>query len=238
LGRRRGKPGGQRTGAEAFAATFAVSRETLSRLGRYAELLATWQRAVNLVAAASLEDVWQRHFADSAQLVALAPDAQRWLDLGSGAGFPGLVVAIVLADLAPAAAGSPRRVTLIESDRRKAAFLREVARHTGLGDGRGRAGVAVDILAERIETVATQATLAAPDVVMARALAPLDRLLGLAAPFFASATVGLFPKGRTAAEEIAAARKLWTFEWDLVPSRTEAGGRIAVIRRLERQPKE
>jgi 16S rRNA (guanine527-N7)-methyltransferase len=207
-------------------------------LGRYAELLHTWQPAVNLVAPASLEDVWQRHFADSAQLVALAPEGARWLDLGSGAGFPGLVVAIVLPDLAAPAVGAPRRVTLIESDTRKAAFLREVARQTGLAGGSGHAGVAVDILAQRIETVATQATLETPDVVTARALAPLDRLLGLAAPFFAPATVGLFPKGRGAAAEITAARKLWSFEWDLVASRTEAGGRIVVIRRLARQPKE
>jgi 16S rRNA (guanine527-N7)-methyltransferase len=112
----------------------------------------------------------------------------------------------------------------MESDARKCAFLREVARQTG---------IAVEILSIRIETLATRANLPAPEVVSARALAPLDRLMGLASPLFASNTVGLFLKGREADREVTAARKAWNFELDLVPSLTQPDGRIAVVRRLE-----
>jgi len=204
---------------EDFARTFAVSRETLERLEAFAALLRQWQKTINLVAPSTLPDIWHRHFADSAQLLALAPpDAERWLDLGSGAGFPGLVLAILLAERGPG-----RRVTLIESDTRKAAFLAEVARRTG---------VAVDILGTRIEKAATQDKLGPVDVVTARALAPLPRLLDLSAPFFSGPTIGLFLKGREAEAEVEAARKLWNFEPELHPSLTDASGRIIVIRAL------
>ena len=201
-----------------FARTFSVSRETVERLETYAALLRLWQKTINLVAPSTLDDIWHRHFADSAQLLALAPPAaERWLDLGSGAGFPGLVLAILLADR-----GSSR-VTLIESDTRKAAFLAEVARKTG---------VAVDIRGSRIEKSATQAKLGPVDVVTARALAPLPRLLDISAPFFSGPTMGLFLKGREAEAEVEAARKLWDFEPELTPSLTDASGRIVVIRAL------
>jgi 16S rRNA (guanine527-N7)-methyltransferase len=160
-----------------FAAAFDVSRETIERLETYAALLRQWQKAVNLVAPSTLDAVWHRHFADSAQIVRLAPaGARSWVDLGSGAGFPGLVVTILLADArvyvpsplvgegqgggarrtatsrrpptpipSPPGGGEPARaaprITLIESDSRKCAFLREVARKTG---------IAVDILSTRI----------------------------------------------------------------------------------------
>ena len=224
-----------------FAAAFGVSRETIARLEIYEALLQQWQKAVNLVAARTLEAVWQRHFADSAQLVGLIPEAQSWLDLGSGAGFPGLVVAILLADGArataptlPCPAGSapvPRsgRVTLIESDSRKAAFLGAVARQTG---------IAVDILSTRIETGATQSRVIAPDVVTARALAPLDKLLNLAAPFLSPRTIGLFLKGREAAKEVEVARQTWTFTSELIPSSTEAGAHIVRVSTLEPNWKE
>ena len=228
-----------------FAAAFPVSRETLARLAIYEGLLRRWQSAVNLVAPSTLDAVWQRHFADSAQLVALAPSACTWVDLGSGAGFPGLVVAILLAgerrrhrDPIPCeprpgaqrnAATSPR-VTLIESNARKCAFLREVVRTTQIA-----ASLSVDILSTRIETATTQASLQPPDVVSARAVAPLDKLFGLAAPLFASSTVGLFLKGRDAAAELQAAEKLWDFQSELVPSRTERDARIVVVRKLKRK---
>jgi 16S rRNA (guanine527-N7)-methyltransferase len=203
--------------ADAFAAHFPVSRETLARLETYAALLRQWQKAINLVGPSTTESIWGRHFADSAQLVGLAPpDARTWLDLGSGAGFPGLVVAIFLAE---SGAG---KVTLIESDQRKAAFLAEVARKTG---------VAVDILCRRIEKVPTQAKLGF-DVITARALAPLPRLLDLAAPYFSEHTVGLFLKGHEAPAEIEAAQKRWEFTSALHPSLTDADGRIVVIRAL------
>jgi 16S rRNA (guanine527-N7)-methyltransferase len=211
-------------GPAAFAAAFNVSRETIERLAAYERLLRQWQKAVNLVAPGTLDDIWHRHFADSAQLLPLAPPARTWVDLGSGAGFPGLVIAILLAGRGEGKA----RVTLIESNARKCAFLREIVRETGIG-----ACVFVDILSIRIETAATQASLRGPDVVSARALAPLGKLIGLAAPLFASSTVGLFLKGRDAAAELEAAEKAWKFKVELVRSRTERDGRIVVVRGLE-----
>jgi len=210
--------------AEEFAERFAVSRETLARLQTYEALLKHWQKTINLVAPSTLDDVWGRHFADSAQLLALAPPAARtWLDLGSGAGFPGLVVAILLAERGQGHA------TLIESDTRKAAFLREVARKTS---------VAVDIWPERIEKGATQAKLATFDVITARALAPLPRLLDLAAPYFSAHTLGLFLKGREAPTEVEAAQKRWNFTVALPPSLTDSDGRIVVIRALQAKTEE
>ena len=205
--------------AAGFASRFPVSRETIDKLLAYEGLLRQWQKTINLVAPSTLDTIWSRHFADSAQLLALAPaDAKRWLDLGSGAGFPGLVLAIMLAERGGA------KVTLIESDTRKAAFLGEVARRTG---------APVDIRPDRIEKVATQSKLGAVDVITARALAPLPRLLELAAPAFAAQTIGLFLKGREAESEVDAARERWAFDGALQPSVTDASGRIVVIRALE-----
>jgi 16S rRNA (guanine527-N7)-methyltransferase len=213
-------------GPDDFARAFSVSRETLANFGLYAELLKRWQNAVNLVAPSTLGEVWHRHFADSAQLLAHAPrDARRWLDLGSGGGFPGLVLAILLAER------GGTHVTLVESDARKAAFLREVARQTG---------APVDILSIRIEALPTHASLKPVDVVTARALAPLPRLLELAAPVFGANTVGLFLKGREAAAEVAAAQAAGSsaFAISLAPSVTDWEGRIAVVRRVGATTKE
>jgi 16S rRNA (guanine527-N7)-methyltransferase len=206
-------------GPEDFARAFNVSRETIDKLSTYEALLRQWQKTINLVAPSTLDAVWSRHFADSAQLLALAPpDAKRWLDLGSGAGFPGLVLAIMLAPREDA------QVTLVESDTRKAAFLAEVGRRTG---------APVDIRPERIEKAATQSKLGAVDVITARALAPLPRLLELAAPAFSAQTTGLFLKGREAQSEVDAARARWAFEAELQRSVSDAGGRIVVVRALE-----
>jgi 16S rRNA (guanine527-N7)-methyltransferase len=226
-------------GSADFGAAFPVSRETLARLATYEDLLRRWQRAINLVAPSTLDAIWHRHFADSAQLAPLAPTARTWVDLGSGAGFPGLVVAILLAgEPSLRAAGRPSapptkevglaRITLIESNARKCAFLREVVRATHLAGS-----VSVDILSTRIETATTQASLQPPDVVSARAVAPLDKLFALAAPLFASSTIGLFLKGRDVAAELQAAEKLWNFQSELVPSRTARDARIVVVRKLE-----
>jgi 16S rRNA (guanine527-N7)-methyltransferase len=221
-----------------FAAVFDVSRETLDRLAIYEALLRQWQKAVNLVAPSTLDAVWHRHFADSAQIVRQASHARSWTDLGSGAGFPGLVVAILLADPQLQSSPSPLRggepapafhVTLIESDSRKCAFLREAARKTG---------ITVDILSTRIEQAATHTNLESPEVVSARALAPLDRLLGLAAPLFTPSTVGVFLKGRDAAAEVETAAKAWTFAVEMVPSITEASGRVVVVRNLQPKSKD
>jgi 16S rRNA (guanine527-N7)-methyltransferase len=204
------------SGPEDFAAAFDVSRETLDRLRLYVALLEQWQPRINLVASTTLPDVWHRHVADSAQLVAFAPEARTWLDLGSGAGFPGLVIAIMTH-------GNPGpRVTLIESDRRKSAFLAEVARQTG---------ISVEIHTARIEQIATQGMLEPVDVVSARALAPLVRLIPLSLPFFGDATLGLFPKGRDAESEVAQARANWAFDVETTPSLTDAAARIVAVRR-------
>jgi 16S rRNA (guanine527-N7)-methyltransferase len=239
--------------AEDFAAAFGVPRATVERLVLYEKLLRQWQKAVNLVAPATLDDVWHRHFADSAQLVPLAPpDTRSWIDLGSGAGFPGLVVAIMMAAPFPRATptslqppGSPPasgksepvgrgeiepiRFSLIESDTRKCAFLREVARQTG---------VAVDILSRRAESARTSVNKDLPRIVSARALAPLDRLLDLAEPFSPPGTTLLFPKGREVARELQVAESRWRFQVALVPSVTDTHGRVAVITNLERKAKD
>lgn len=203
------------SGPEDFARAFDVSRETIDQLSGYVALLGQWQPRINLVANASLADVWHRHIADSAQLLARAPARRTWLDLGSGAGFPGLVIAIMLH-------GTGSRVTLIESDRRKSAFLSEVARQTG---------ISVEIHTTRIEQIATQGILSPVDVVSARALAPLVRLIPLSLPFFGVEAVGLFPKGRDVESELAEARAGWAFDVETTPSLTDADARIVAIRR-------
>lgn len=225
-------------GPAEFAASFGVSRETIARLETYAALLNQWQKTINLVAPKSLADVWHRHFADSAQIYRLAPTGARtWLDLGSGAGFPGLVVAILAAEHGAGDTSSPdlrsgppgrmgRRdlaVTLLESDSRKAAFLREVARQTG---------VTVDIVCARIESPATHDKVGRSDVVSARALAPLGRLLEWACPYFTNDSIGLFLKGREVEAEIAAAEESFAFRFRLEPSLTDPEGRVVVVRNL------
>ncbi len=215
-----------------FAQAFGVSGEVTDRLAIYDTVLRQWQRTINLVAPSTLDTVWHRHFADSAQLLGLAPQARTWIDLGSGAGFPGLVIAILLAETITAGALSTPRVTLIESNTRKCAFLREVVRQTDV-----TARVSVDILSTRIEAAATQASLVGPEVVTARALAPLERLLGLAAPLFAPWTKGLFLKGRDVAAELERAEKVWNFKTEVIPSRTEADAHIVAVHHLEARSK-
>ncbi len=201
------------SGPHDFAEALKVPRETIHRLSRYAELLAHWQKRTNLVAPSTLPHLWSRHFADSAQLCGLAPDARLWLDLGSGAGFPGLVVAIMQA-------GTPNfRMHLVESNRKKCAFLAEVVRETE---------APVDIHAMRIEELAECAQSLKPDMVSARALAPLPRLFELAAPFFGERTKGLFLKGREAEAEIEAAREAWEFTSRLHPSLTSSSHIVEV----------
>ena len=213
-----GRPG-RIASAEAFREVFAVSRETTERLATYEALVRAWQNAVNLVSPATLDDIWHRHIADSAQLLNFAPQgAKSWLDLGSGGGFPGVVLAIMLAERDPEA-----RMTLVESDSRKAAFLREAARKTG---------VVVEIRVERSEKYATQAKSQIRDAITARALAPLPRLLGLVFPFFSPQTVVLFPKGREAEVEVEEARKRFDFDSQLVPSLTDAEARIVLVQNL------
>jgi len=205
-------------GPEDFQADFGATPDQITRLETYADLLRKWQKAVNLVAPHSLNAIWHRHFADSAQLVRLIPPHSTCLDFGAGAGFPGMVVAILSAE-------TSTHVHLVESNTRKCAFLREVARATG---------TSVEIHNARVEEIAARGTVAGIDVVMARAVAPLTALLDWSAPFFRGETVGLFLKGRRYDEEIAKARGTWTFECNAHPSVTEPEGAVLEIRALER----
>lgn len=207
-------------GPDAFAAAFDVSRETIARFKCYEAVLRQWQKAVNLVAPATLDDIWHRHFADSAQLCALAPTARSWLDLGSGAGFPGMVIAIMLANRADIS------VSLVESNARKCAFLRETARKTD---------TVVEIRCARIESLANADMVEAPDIVTARALAPLPKLLDLAMPCFGLRTTGLFLKGRGVDEELEAAQQEFLFDAELHPSRTGSESRIVAISGLQKR---
>ncbi|MBK1634865.1 16S rRNA (guanine(527)-N(7))-methyltransferase RsmG [Rhodovulum adriaticum] len=182
-----------------------VPRETSERLSAYAALLRKWNPAINLVSRSTLKDLETRHIADSAQLFDLAPkNAAHWVDLGSGGGFPGLVIAILAADAAP-----QMRVTLIESDLRKATFLRTAARELGLEN--------TNVLSQRIEAAPPQGA----DVLSARALAPLTDLLSFATRHLAPDGVALFPKGARHDQELEAALATWRFTVQKIPSTTD-----------------
>jgi 16S rRNA (guanine527-N7)-methyltransferase len=204
---------------EAALALVPVSRETLARLDRFVATLLMWQRRINLIAPATIPEIWTRHVADSLQLLPLALDARIWLDLGSGGGFPGLAIACAIADTPGA------RVHLVESNGKKAAFLREAVRVTGAPAIVHQArieqmGPALD---ERV------------DVVTARALAPLADLLGLAQPWMKKGAQGLFPKGQDVGGELTDASKYWSIEAVLVPSKTDPHGRIVQVERADRR---
>ena len=202
-----------RLDAQGFAAQCGVSRETLARLEAYADLLRQWSARINLVAATTLDDLWRRHFLDSAQLLPLVPaGAQSLIDLGSGAGFPGLVLAIL----------DVPGVELVEADARKCAFLREAARLTA---------ASVQIRNARIESLAPHII----DVVTARGCAPLDRLIQLAQPFIGPHTVCLFPKGERAGHEVAAARCEWTMDVARRESQSNSRGIILCLTRVARR---
>ena len=196
-----------------------VSRETAARLDEFATLLLRWQKAVQLVAPSTLPKLWTRHIADSLQIVEFAPGAKRWIDLGSGGGFPGLVVAIALAETPGVI------VHLIESDARKAAFLREAVRITG---------APAKVHHDRVESVAERFA-GDVEIVTARALAPLVRLLELAAPLLSGGARGVFLKGQDVDNELTQAAKSWNISAETFPSRTDARGRILIIERAVRQ---
>jgi 16S rRNA (guanine527-N7)-methyltransferase len=194
----------------------SVSHETESRLDLFVNLFLRWQKAVQLVAPSTLPALWTRHIADSLQLVALAPDATRWADLGSGGGFPGLIVAAAIA-------GRPgAMVHLIESDTRKAAFLREAARTTQ---------APVTVHNERIESAAE--LIGPVDVVTARALAPMDRQLSLAQPLLSTGARGIFLKGQDVDSELTQAAKSWSIDYSIQPSLTDPRGRIVLVNRAQ-----
>ncbi|MGY6633621.1 MAG: 16S rRNA (guanine(527)-N(7))-methyltransferase RsmG [Alkalilacustris sp.] len=190
-----------------------VSRETRDRLATYASLLASWTQRINLIAPASTSEVWTRHVLDSAQLVVyMPPNALKWADLGSGGGLPGLVIAIIAAETAP-----QLRVTLVESDQRKAAFLKVAAHHCGV-----RVTVVAD-RAERIEPLGA-------DVISARALAPLPKLLALSHRHLAPTGLAILPKGMQYETELTEAKAVWRFDTNLRPSQTDPSGTILLIK--------
>ncbi|MBL0403551.1 16S rRNA (guanine(527)-N(7))-methyltransferase RsmG [Microvirga aerilata] len=193
-----------------------VSRETIERLELLERELRRWQAIKNLVGPATLDQIWERHIVDSLQLLSLAPEAQTWVDLGSGAGFPGLVLAI---------AGAERglKVHLVESNSRKCSFLRHVSRLTDAG---------ATVHEARLETV-IPSFIGKADVVSARALASLTMLLEWTEPLLKAGTIGLFPKGRDAEIELTEARKRWTFDTDVLPSLTDSQARILRITSIE-----
>jgi 16S rRNA (guanine527-N7)-methyltransferase len=199
-------------------AEFDVSRETATRLDRFVALLLVWQAKTNLIGASTISSLWRRHIGDSLQLLPLAPAHSRvWVDLGSGAGLPGLVIGCALADLEGV------RVHLIESNAKKVAFLREAVRETA---------APVTVHAARIEDTELAPP---PDVVTARALAPLDQLLRLAAPMLIKGAQGLFLKGQDIERELTQATKHWNIDAEIVPSRSSATGRILRVRGLARR---
>ncbi|MEO1543824.1 MAG: 16S rRNA (guanine(527)-N(7))-methyltransferase RsmG [Pseudomonadota bacterium] len=207
---------------EEFIEYFDVSRETVERLDIYAETLLQWQPKINLISPRTVDELWGRHFADSAQLFSLLPNQpSHTADLGSGAGFPGLVLAIMRAETY--ADRGEEKVRLVESDQRKAAFLREVSR---------KVDVAVDIDVSRIEYHANHSSFKTVNTVTARALAPMHKLLGYAVPFFSPATTGLFLKGREVEAEIKDAEDHFAFAYRMVPSVTDPEGRIVVVTNL------
>lgn len=195
---------------------FDVSRETIERLDIYETLLIKWSKVKNLVAPSTFFGLWTRHFLDSLQLLPIAREhgaALRWIDMGAGAGFPGLVLAIALAEQ-PAA-----KVFLIESDHRKCAFLREVSRETGLQ---------TEVIHERIENVV--GNLETVDCITARALAPLAKLVEYALPQLEKGALGLFPKGQHIDDELTNTTIFSKFDLSFVPSITETKSRITIVR--------
>jgi 16S rRNA (guanine527-N7)-methyltransferase len=194
-----------------------VPRETIEALEAFVELLRAENEHQNLVSKASLDSVWERHILDSAQLVRFAPGGSRsWLDLGTGAGFPGLMVPLFHSSGA----------VLVESRRLRAEFLRAAASLLGIADR-------IEILCSRIEAVPTRAF----DVISARAFAPLPKLLAVAERFSTPETVWILPKGRNAKSELEAAQCSWQGDFRLEPSLTDGEAQIVVASRVRRKPR-
>ena len=198
-----------------FQERLDVSRETLDKLDAYAGELRRWTRRINLVSKSTLDHIWSRHFLDSAQLWGLSPRSGHWVDLGSGGGFPGLVLAIVARDVKGV------DFTLVESDQRKAAFLRHISRDLALN---------VEVMHDRIEDVPPLQA----DVLTARALAPLNKLLGYAERHRKPAGLALFPKGEKVETEISVALESWRFDCQKHPSISDARSSVLCVGEISR----
>lgn len=203
--------------ASEFAKQANVSRETLARLETYAALLRKWNPAINLVAKSTLDDLWSRHMLDSAQILSLAPEGTTsWVDLGSGGGFPGLVVAAMALETHP-----NLHMTLVESDQRKSTFLRTVIRELGLN---------AKVISKRIEDV----TDVQAQVISARALASLDQLFDWSEGFLLPESICIFPKGATVEKEIQEALASWVFVAEKFSSKTDSEATILKIGEIKR----
>jgi 16S rRNA (guanine527-N7)-methyltransferase len=210
---------GQLTDRASALRLVPVSRGTEQRLAVLVDLLTRWRMATNLISEISFASVWTRHIADSAQLLGIAPGAKRWVDMGSGAGFPGLVIAIQLAEVPGAI------VHCIESDQRKCAFLREAARATG---------AAAQIHPQRVDTVNAD-KLGSVDVVTARAFAPLPLTLEFAKVWLERGAQGVFPRGRSAEDQLKGLNLNRAFALEVLPSVVNADAAILRIRK-NREP--
>jgi len=194
-----------------------VSRETLDALKYFEDLVVLWNPAINLISNSSISDLWSRHIVDSAQLFLFTlPVEGLWLDVGSGGGFPGIVVSIIAKELAPSL-----QVVLVESDKRKCVFLRTVIRELGLS---------VKVINDRIENVKLD------DVVYlsARALRNLNSLLFIVENNVSRETVCVFPKGRSYKKELVESQKNWKFDFNLIDSNTSEDSKVIVLKGLER----
>lgn len=194
----------------------SVSRETWGRLDALVARVIDRQATMNLIAPSTIPTIWTRHVADSLQLLPLAAGAKRWLDFGSGAGFPGLVIACALVETVGA------QMHLVESTQKKAAFLRETVDALHLP---------AIVHAQRIEDF-TRTNKLRFEVVTARAVAPLEKLLGYANPLLKTGAIGLFPKGQDVEAELTQASKSWKIGAELIPSKTDPHARIVLVRRL------
>lgn len=194
-----------------------VSRETSDRLKKLADLLCKWNPKINLVSKTTLPDLWERHIYDSAQVFQCADHpVDHWVDIGSGGGFPGLVIAIMAAET-----NSPTKLTMIESDQRKCAFLRTVLRETG---------VTATVITKRIEQAEPQNA----SILSARALADLDLLFSFAERHLSETGTALFPKGATWEKELRKAEESWSFNHEVITSKTEAEAVILKVGEIRR----
>lgn len=204
-------------GPDDFQRDALVSRETREALETHLQLLRAWAPRINLVGPGQLDEYWKRHALDSAQLLSLAPEARTWIDLGSGAGLPGLVLACCLKGVEGAG------VDLIESNAKKAAFLREAIRATG---------APARVRLERADQAAAAG--GTYDVVTARAFAPLTRIIDDAAGFLQKGAIGLFLKGESVESEIREAGSRWALTYQILPSLSDPRGRIIRVDGAER----
>ena len=212
--RKRSAMGGDSDARARFADRFGLDTTNLQQFDIYAALLRKWQRTINLVSPKTIDSLWLRHFWDSAQILDMAEGRRHWLDLGSGAGFPGLVIGLLLAR---AGEGS---VQLVESDQRKCAFLREVSRETG---------VRVIVHNCRIEQSAERVQ-GPIDVVSARALTNLPGLIRYAQDYLTQGAIALFPKGQDIASELTVCAMDSSLQFETRMSETDASARIVIVR--------